>query len=307
MTLDLMDNENTQDLITIACLQFEPRFGDIAGNVDRTIAMIERAADQGAQIVVLPELANTGYIFRSRSEAFSLAEAVPDGPTSKAWAEVAARRGLIVVAGINEREGDQLFNSALIAGPSGILGVYRKLHLWGDENLWFEPGNLGVPVFATPYGRLGVAICYDGWFPEVFRLAAAQGADIVCVPTNWVPIPGQMEGRGPMANILHMAAAHSNSIVIACADRIGTERGQPFLGQSMIVGHTGWPIAGPASADTEEILMATLDPGAARRARNWNTFNHPLRDRRTDVYHATLGAEIRTGQAFSAATGRQQE
>lgn len=299
--------QQSQDLVTIACLQFEPRFGDVEGNVARSIVMIEQAADRGALIIVLPELANTGYVFRSRSEAFGLAEAVPDGPTSRAWAEVAARRGLILVAGLTERDGDRLFNSALVVGPSGIMGVYRKLHLWGDENLWFEPGDRGVPVFSTPYGRLGVAICYDGWFPEVFRLAAVQGADIVCVPTNWVPIPGQMPGREPMANILHMAAAHSNSIVIACADRVGIERDQPFIGHSLIVAHTGWPLAGPASGDSEEILLASIDVEAARRARTWNQFNHPLRDRRTDLYGATLGANIHSGQASASATGRPQE
>ena len=117
----------------------------------------------------------------------------------------------------------------------GHLSITQKFLSWmsgrtqtGEENLFFEPGNLGFPVFHTPIGRIGVAICYDGWFPETFRLCALQGADIVCVPTNWVPIPGQAEGREAMANILAMAAAHSNSIFIACADRVGIERGQPF-------------------------------------------------------------------------------
>jgi N-carbamoylputrescine amidase len=283
--------DTTDDALTIACIQFNPVFGETAANVARSVGMIERAADAGAKIVVLPELANTGYVFRSRAEAFALAESVPDGPSCRAWAAVAAARGLIVVAGIAERAGDRLFNSAAVLGPDGPMGVYRKLHLWNEENLWFEPGDLGVPVWATPHGRMAVAICYDGWFPEVFRLAAVQGADLVCVPTNWVPIPGQAPDRPPMANVLHMAAAHSNSMVIACADRVGVERGQPFVGHSLIVGHTGWPVAGPASGEDEEIVLATVDPTAARRARNWNAFNDPLRDRRTDLYDAALGAD----------------
>lgn len=279
------------ETLKLACLQFEPRFGELADNRARSIVMIERAADAGARIVVLPELAISGYMFDSRAEAFALAEPIPDGPSTVAWAEVAARRKLFLVAGIAEREGDRLYNSAVVIGPDGVLGVYRKLHLWADENLWFEAGNLGLPVFATPHGRIGVAICYDGWFPEVFRLAAVEGADLVCVPTNWVPIPGQAEGRQPMANILHMAAAHSNSMIIACAARVGTERSQPFVGHSLIVGHTGWPVAGPASGDSEEIVLAEIDLSAARRARNWNSFNHPLRDRRTDIYAERLGAK----------------
>ncbi|MFN3613924.1 MAG: nitrilase family protein [Rubrimonas sp.] len=284
--------ENTDDALTIACIQFAPVFGDVAGNLARSVEMIGRAADAGARIVVLPELANTGYVFRSRAEALALAEPVPDGPSSRAWAAVAAERGVIVAAGIAERDGGRLFNSAVLLGPEGPMGVYRKLHLWGEENLWFEPGDRGVPVWPTPYGRIAVAICYDGWFPEVFRLAAVQGADLVCVPTNWVPIPGQAPDRPPMANVLHMAAAHSNSMVIACANRVGVERGQPFIGHSLIVAHTGWPAAGPAGGDTEEIVLATVDPTAARRARNWNAFNDPLRDRRTDLYAEALGADI---------------
>ena len=175
------------------------------------------------------------------------------------------------------------------------VGTFRKVHLWNEENLFFEPGNLGFPVFHTPIGRIGVAICYDGWFPESFRLCALQGADIVCVPTNWVPIPGQAEGREAMANVLAMAAAHSNSIFIACADRVGVERGQPFEGQSVIVSYTGWPVVGPASRDTEDILIAEVDLGEARRRRNWNAFNQVLRDRRVDVYDEMLGSGTKRG------------
>jgi predicted amidohydrolase len=200
-----------------------------------------------------------------------------------------------IVAGITERSGPDLYNSAVVIGPEGYIGTFRKVHLWNEENLFFEPGNLGFPVFHTPIGRIGVAICYDGWFPETFRLCALQGADIVCVPTNWVPIPGQAEGREAMANILAMAAAHSNSIFIACADRVGVERGQPFEGQSLIVSYTGWPVVGPASRDAEDILIAEVDLGEARRKRNWNAFNQVLRDRRADVYDEMLGSGARRG------------
>lgn len=281
--------------ITIACIQMEPSFGDTAANVEVSVRRIAEAADNGARLIVLPELANTGYVFATREEAFALAEAVPDGPSSRRWMEVAAARNLYIVAGITERDGQSLYNSAVVIGPSGHIGTYRKMHLWGQENLFFEPGDRGFPVFATPIGRIGVAICYDGWFPETFRLQALQGADIVCVPTNWVPIPGQAPDREAMANILVMAAAHSNSIFIAAADRVGTERGQPFVGQSLIASYTGWPAAGPASRDREEIIYAEVDLGEARRKRNWNDFNQILRDRRTDVYAEMLGSTVPRG------------
>ncbi len=276
------------DLI-VASVQMAPRVGHTAANVERSVRLIEEAAAQGASIVVLPELANSGYVFASRAEAFSLAEPVPDGPSTQAWAEVAQRCKVHVVAGIAERAGDCLYNAAVVLGPNGWLGTYRKLHLWGDEHLFFESGDKGLPVFHTELGRLGVLICYDGWFPETYRLLAMQGVDIVCMPTNWVPMPEQPADRPAMATTLAMANAHSNGLNIVCANRVGTERGQPFVGQSLIVGAQGWPLAGPASHDAEEILYARINLKASRRARHLNAFNDVLRDRRDDIYDPMLG------------------
>jgi N-carbamoylputrescine amidase len=284
-----------QSEITIACVQMEPLVGAKQANVAKSLQRIEQAAAEGARLIVLPELANSGYVFRDRDEAFALAEEVPAGETTAAWIDAARRHSVYIVAGIAERAGSALYNSAVVVGPSGHIGTFRKVHLWAAENLFFEPGDLGFPVFKTPIGRIGVAICYDGWFPETFRLQALQGADVVCVPTNWVPIPGQEAGSPAMANILHQAAAHSNSLFIACADRVGTERGQPFEGQSVIVNCTGWLVAGPASRDREEIIHGCVDLADARRKRNWNEFNQVLRDRRTDVYDEMLGSQLKRG------------
>jgi len=274
----------------VASVQMEPAIGETAANVARSIELVEQAAAQGARLVVLPELANTGYMFDSREEAYALAEAVPEGPSSQAWIALAQRLGIYLVAGIAERAGGRLYNAALVAGPDGYLGTYRKLHLWGDENLYFEAGDLGLPVFDTELGRIGVAICYDGWFPEVYRLLAVRGADIVAVPTNWVPMPGQTRDGPVMAHALTMSGAHSNGLTVVCADRVGTERGQPFVGRSLIVGSQGWTAAGPASIDQEEVLLAPIDLKASRRARQLNDFNHVLRDRRRDIYDEQLGA-----------------
>lgn len=284
-----------ESVVKIACVQMEPRVGQKSDNLRRSLDFIETAARNGANLVVLPELCNSGYVFESREEAFELAEEIPAGGTTKAWIEIAAQYKLHLVAGISERAGTVLFNSAVVIGPNGYLGTFRKMHLWNEENLFFEPGNLGFPVFNTEIGRIGCMICYDGWFPESYRLCAIQGADLVCIPTNWVPIPGQDPKREAMANILCMAAAHSNSIFVAAADRVGTERGQPFNGQSVIVSYTGWPIGGPASPDKEEIIYAEANLSDARRKRNWNEYNQILRDRRIDVYGETLGAKTATG------------
>jgi len=117
----------------VASIQMEPRIGETADNVARSIRMIEEAASSGAALVVLPELANTGYVFASRAEAFDLAEGVPEGASASAWIEAAKRLNIHLVAGIAERDGDRLFNSALVAGPRGHIGVYRKLHLWATS------------------------------------------------------------------------------------------------------------------------------------------------------------------------------
>lgn len=270
--------------VRVACCQFAPRVGDKAGNLERSAAWIERSARDGAQVIVLPELCSSGYVFESRAEALSLADAFDDGESVALWSRLAKALKVHVVAGFAERVGTTLYNSAALVGPDGPVGVFRKVHLWGDENLYFQPGDLGFPVFSLPFGRLSMGICYDGWFPEFYRTCALKGAELVCVPTNWVPIPGQDPKREAMANILTMASAHVNSICIAAADRVGTERGQPFIGQSLIVDHTGWPVAGPASASEEEALVADLDLAEARRARRWNDFNQVLRDRRPESY-----------------------
>jgi len=270
--------------VRVACCQIAPEVGHKKANLDKTAEFIERAAREGAQIIVLPELCSSGYVFESRAEASSLADAYEDGETTSLWARMACDLDVHIVGGFAEKSPGELFNAAAVIGPQGRIGLFRKVHLWGDENLFFSPGDLGFPVFATEYGTIGVGICYDGWFPEFYRTCALKGAELVCVPTNWVPIQGQDPKREAMANILTMASAHANSIYIAAADRVGVERGQPFIGQSLIAGYSGWPIGGPASATEEEIILADLDLASARRARRWNDFNQVLRDRRPDAY-----------------------
>jgi len=273
----------------------EPVIGEKNHNLQKSAVQIEKAAQNGAQIIVLPELANTGYVFNTRAEAFSLAEKIPTGESTLFWLELAHRLDVTIVAGIAECDDEKLFNAAVILGPGGYIGRFRKIHLWDEENLFFEPGDLGFPVFQTRHGRIGIMICYDGWFPESYRMLALQGADLVCMPTNWVPIPGQDPKREPMANVLAMASAHSNSLFVAAADRVGIEREQPFIGHSLIVSHTGWPVAGPASSTEQDIIYAQVNLSDARRKRNWGAFNQVLRDRRTDLYDTVLGSQIKTG------------
>lgn len=274
-------------MITVAVGQVEPIFGDVLANTQSTLDVIRYAAGRGAQVVVLPELVSSGYMMSSREEAYALSEVAGDGPATSAWKAAAVELGIVVVAGFPERDGASLYNSSILCLPSGEHAVYRKVHLWDEEALYFEPGDLGFPVVQTELGRLGMMICYDGWFAESYRSLVMEGADLVCVPTNWVPIPGQADGQQAMATILTMAAAHTNGIVIAAADRVGVERGQEFIGQSLIVSHTGWPVAGPADPTGSAVLLAEVDLADARRSRGWGQFNNPVKDRRMASYQLT--------------------
>jgi len=271
----------------VACLQMDIKIGDIEENINSSVKMINEAADNGAKLIVLPEVANSGYNFENREEAFNLAESIDEGYSVRSWKKVAEERNIYIVSGITEIDGEKLYNSAVLIGPNGLIGKYRKLHLWEEEFLWFEPGNLGLPVFDTPIGRIGIIICYDMWFPETYSILAAQGADIVCIPTNWVTIdtlPDNMKNFGP---VLAMAAAHSNGIFIAAADRVGVERGMEFPGRSLIVRTAGIPIAGPVD-DTEQIIYGNCN-FAKVRAHGINKYNSSKKDRRLDVYDEFLG------------------
>lgn len=277
-----------ESLVRIGCCQIEPRVGRKDENVAKTLRFAREAADGGADLVLLPELANTGYVFNTRSEAYELSEEVPGGETTRAWEEFARGRGVYIAAGIAEREGDRLYNSSVLIGPEGYIGKYRKLHLWNREKLFFEPGDLGLPVFPTPLGRLGMYVCYDMWFPEMTRIYALQGADVILNITNWVASENEAEDSR-LTEAVCVAQAHLNAVFIAAADRVGVERGQPFLGRSMIVSPRGELLAGPASHDGEEVVAAECNLVEARLRKRRTRLNHIVLDRRTDVYDALLG------------------
>lgn len=280
----------------IACLQTEPVLGEVARNLaDQAIACANAVAN-GAELLVLPECSTTGWAFESPEQAQDVAEPVPDGAAFRQWATLCRDEGVHLVAGVAERDGDALFNTAVLIGPDGLVGKYRKAHTWALEKTFYEPGDLGVPVFDTPLGRIGMHICYDCWFPESFRMMAAQGADLICAPSNWVPVPTQRDDLPVMANMLCMTNAHANLVYVAAADRVGADGDQPFIGRSIIVDHAGWPIAGPASPDRPEIIYADVDLIGSRAERRGNPFNQPLRDRRLDVYDEMLGSGQAAGE-----------
>ena len=279
--------EGVESLLTVAAVQFCPLLGEGERNRKKITQLIDEAFDQKAQLVVTPELGNSGFVYNSRSEALQNAEPIPGGPTVSALEDVAKKGNGYIVSGMLEKERDLLYNSAVLLGPKGYIGKYRKNHLWDIEKTFNEPGNMGFPIFELPFGRIALCICYDGWFPEVSRIYQVQGADLICDPTNWVVVPNVITPENPLSPYVHMAQAHMNNLFMICADRIGVERGVAFLGNSCICGPAGF-IKGPASHDKEETLIAEINLMDARR-KVWTPFNHIVRDRRIDLYDEILG------------------
>jgi len=279
--------------VRVAACQISLRVGEPEQNRQAAAAAVTAAADLGAGIVVLPELAPSGYVFADQAEARSLAEA-PDGPTGAAWAGLAARHQIVIVGGFCELGTHRrLFNSAMLVDPSGVRSVYRKAHLWDAEADFFVPGDDPPPVVRTGFGRVAMMICYDVEFPEWVRLPALAGADLLAVPTNWPaePVPA---GERPMVTANVQVAAFANRIYIAAACRCGTERGVRWTGGSIIAGPDGYPVAGPASSTgpgpmdagreaAPEILVADCDLRLAR-SKATGPRNDAHADRRPELY-----------------------
>lgn len=269
--------------VVVACAQMDPELGDIEGNIDRSEEGIREAAARGAHLVVLPECASGGWAFADRGESERAAQSVDGGPTIAAWQRLANELDIWVCGGFGESTSDGgLYNSSVLIAPDGVKSLYRKVHLWNTENLAFDPGDLGYPVVETPFGRVGMLICYDAWIPESFRSLAVKGADLALAPSDWVPNPHQPADMPPLAHIMVTAGAHSNQMYVAASSRHGLERGQRFIGQSVIADHTGWLLA--AGGDGDEVITATIDPVGTREDRRNDPFNRPLGDRRTDQY-----------------------
>lgn len=279
-----------ESMVKVAVVQSELELGNVEKNVDKGIKKIIEAADAGAKVVVLTELSTSGYAFNNREEAFAVSEPVPEGDSVRKWEKVAADKEVYIVAGISEKDGNLLYNTAVLVGPEGYIGKYRKLHLWDREKLWYTPGDLGTPVFETKIGRIAMMICYDVWFQELWRIYGMKGADLICCPVNWVKIdvlPDDMLTFGPH-NV--MVGCYDNAVCAAVSDRVGTERGLMYPGMSMIVSPLGLPVEGRASVTDEEIKYAELNLMDARRL-HWAEFAGALVDRRTDVYGELCGAE----------------
>ena len=267
---------------------------DPARNLDQGLAMAAEGFAGGANIVVLPELAVPGYTV----DPVVLAESAQtlNGPAVKAWQRAAAAGGGYVVGGLCERDGERLFDSAVMVSADEVLACYRKAHLFSGEKNVFAPGDAGFPVVSTPYGMFGLCICYDLRFVEVVRILALQGAEVVLVPSAWVngfdrgalaaaAMPGQVAGLLVQANL--------NQVFAAAASFAGPGPGAPFLGCSVAASPYGDAVAGPLPADAELVAFARIDLDWVAEAGRRTPLVTPREDRRRDLYSVThLGHEL---------------
>ncbi len=241
----------------VAVVQMDPKIGDLAANRAAILAGIANAATSGANLVVFPECALSGYVFDSAAAAMPASESVP-GETTEAVVEACRRHNIFAIVGLLERERNDLFNSAFVAGPNGLVANYRKCHLpvLGIDR--YVGAGQDLPIIELPFARIGILICYDIRFPEAVRSLTLRGADVIVVPTNWP------EGADSAPEFLTRARAWENRVYIAACNRVGSERGTRFIGRSQIVAPDGTFLA-QADGMSETMLIAGIDPALARQ------------------------------------------
>ncbi len=257
----------------IGVLQFSPVLGEKKKNFQKITHLCKGLK---LDLLVLPELATTGYLFASAKDLMPLAEEFPTGESSDFFISLAKEIGGFVVAGVAERDGDDLYNSAVLFSSKEHIGTYRKVHLFDSEKKLFKPGKLGFPVFDIGIATLGMMVCFDWIFPESARSLALQGADIICHPANLVL---------PYCPAAAITRAIENRVFFALADRIGRESivgaELSFIGMSRIIEPNGNIIA--ELADEEGVITAEIDVTKARDKRI-TARNHIFDDRRLDCY-----------------------
>lgn len=266
---------------------------EVEKNRSLTLDRSREAFDRGADIVVLPEMVVPGYVADARRLA-PLAESI-DGPTVTAWTKLAREHSGYICGGFCERAGEGLHNTAVVVGPEGLLLHYRKLHRFENEKVAFRPGDLGLPVAHTRFGTIGVCVCYDLRFVEVTRALALKGANLILVPTAWLPGFDQErwdeKGMCPQAYGA-LFQSNLNQVFIACASQAGSHGGLDYLGSSIIADPYGKLACGPLSGSNDEVVVTEIDMGVAELSRVRSPLIAPRADRRTDVYGIAIDGEI---------------
>ena len=270
---------------------------EIEENISNAINLIEQAANEGANIILLQELFQTPYFcIQYDEEIFKLAHSFENNKTLEKFSELAKKLQVVLPISFFEKENNAYFNSIAVINSDGeILGKYRKSHIPDGpgylEKYYFNPGNTGFKVWETNFGKIGIGICWDQWFPEAARIMALKGAEILFYPTAiGDELMSEYDSSGAWQRVMQGHAA-ANIMPVVASNRIGSEsvKGQTngFYGKSFICDRSG-KIISEASKDKEEIILADIDTEEDHLfRRNWGLF----RDRRTDLYNEILTLE----------------
>lgn len=266
----------------IGFIQFQPYLCDLSKTIESLDRLLDRAVS--ADLIVLPELCNSGYNFDSFNMAFETSEETANSRFIDFLISRASDNNQFIVSGFNERDGDLLYNSAVLIGPRGYIGKYRKLHLFMNEKKYFQPGNSGLPVFDIGECKIGMLVCFDWIFPETWRILAIQGADIICHPSNLV-LPGLAQRAVPVQSLM-------NRVYIITSNRIGREKELKFTGLSTISDPIGGILL-QASEDEVRVGIVDADINMARD-KNITSGNNIFFDRRPGEYSLL----VKSGETF---------
>lgn len=257
----------------IGFYQFNPKFGKIEENIKKVESALAKTS---ADLIVLPECFNTGYLFLSKKEVEKFAEEIPCGYTTQKLISIAKKKKMFIVAGIAEKYGKKFYNSAALIGPGGHIDTYRKIHLFNEEKLLFSPGNKPFKVYDIKKAKIGIMICFDWYFPESVRTLALRGAQIICQSANLV-LP-----HCPNAMITRSL---ENRVFSITANRIGVEtRGGKhlrYIGKSQIISPLGEKIV--SAGEKEALRVCDIDPSKADNKKILQ-YNDLFKDRRPEFY-----------------------
>jgi predicted amidohydrolase len=278
----------------IASVQIDIAIGNVAANRQKIIDRLREAAARDAQLIVFPECALTGYCFDSLEEAAPFAEPL-DGPSAEAIAAACQETGAHAIVGFIERDGASLFNAAMVVGPSGVIGSYRKVHLpFLGVDRFLTPGDRPFALFDLPFGKVGVNICYDASFPESARALKLLGAELIVLPTNWPT------GAWRTAEYVLNARANENHVYVVATNRVGIERGWQFIGRSKAIDCLGDTLM-EAGREAEEMIVVALDLSESNRNKIVNVAGayeiDRLADRRPEFYQLLAQSSSRSHSA----------
>jgi predicted amidohydrolase len=261
-------------MVRVGFFQFRPIFGKVQHNLDKVVKSLQNVS---ADLIVLPELPFSGYYFKDREEVKTVAEEVTESPIVETLINICKKRDLYLVTGFTEKSGEKYFNSSLLIGPGGVVHTYRKLHLFNEEKNWFDPGDIPVQINEVRGIKVGMMICFDWIFPEVFRVLSLLGADLICHPSNLVLNYCQ---RTMISRCLE------NSVFAITANRFGADKRPQgemlFTGKSQIVAPKGDLIC-KAPSKKEVLYLRDINIDLAKD-KMMTPMNDIIKDRRQEFY-----------------------